>query len=142
MANIIQPFINGKGYEWSDITVNVMGVPLAGITAIEYGETQDMTNIYAAGRFVNSRGYGKIEPSAKMTLLMAEVSNIMAVAPFGRLQDIPEFDIVVAYLDISLIPRIHKLRNVRFKNVPFGSATGDTSIEVELELILSHIEWQ
>lgn len=140
MNNII-PLINGKSYEWSDIVLNIMGVPIAGITNIEYSDKQEMTNIYGAGRMPVSRGYGKIEPEAKITLLMEEVENIMAVAPLGRIQDIPEFDISVMYLDSALIPRKHKLRNCRFKNNARNTSQGDTSIAVELELILSHIEW-
>lgn len=139
--NLIVPLINGKSYEWSDITLNIMGVPIVGITSLEYSDKQDMTNIYGAGRMPVSRGYGKIETEAKITLLMEEVENIMAVAPLGRLQDIPEFDISVMYLDAALIPRKHKLRNVRFKDNKRSSSTGNQSIPVELDLILSHIEW-
>jgi hypothetical protein len=139
--NNIQPLINGKSYEWSDITMNVMGVPIVGVTAIKYDETQDMTNIYGAGRRPVSRGYGKIEPTASVTLLMEEIENLQSVAPNGLVMDIPEFDIIVAYLDSALTPRIHKLRNVRFKKNSRETATGDTSIPVELELIISHIDW-
>ena len=60
MAYPIAPLINGKSYEWADIVVNVLGVPIIGITNIEYEEKQGMENIYGAGRFPVSRGYGKI----------------------------------------------------------------------------------
>lgn len=140
MNNLV-PLINGKSHEWSDIVCNIMGVPVVGITSIEYSDSQDMQNIYGAGRMPVSRGYGKIEPTAKLTLLMEEVEAIQAVAVNGRLQDIPEFDIVVAYIDSALVTRIHKLRNVRIKNNVRSSKSGDTSIPVELELVLSHIEW-
>ena len=66
--NNLAPLINGKSYEWSDITMNVMGVPIVGVTAIKYDETQNMTNIYGAGRRPVSRGYGQIEPTASVTL--------------------------------------------------------------------------
>jgi hypothetical protein len=140
MNNIV-PLINGKSYEWSDIVLNILGVPVVGITSVEYNETQDMQNIYGAGRRPVSRGYGKIEPTAKITLLMEEVENIQSVAPNKLLMDIPEFDIVVAFIDTALVTRIHKIRNCRFKNNVRTSNQGDTSIPVELELITSHIEW-
>lgn len=142
MAYNITPLINGKSYENSDIQVTILGVPVVGITNIEYEEKQAMENIWGAGESPVSRGYGKIEPTAKITLLMEEVENIMSVAPLGRLNKIPEFDIVVLYLDASLVLRKHKLRNVRFTGNNRKSSSGDTSIPVELELILSHIEWQ
>jgi hypothetical protein len=45
------------------------------------------------------------------------------------------------YLGTDLLPKKHKLRNARFMNNSRKSGQGDTSIPVELELIVSHIEW-
>lgn len=142
MSYPIVPLINGKSYEWADIVVNILGVPVVGVTSIEYSEKQGMENIYGAGRFPVSRGYGKIEPTAKITLLMEEVQAIMSVAPLGRLMDIPEFDISVVFIDSALTTVKHKLRNVRFMNNDIKSASGDTSTPVEIDLIISHVEWQ
>lgn len=136
------PLINGKSYEWSNIIMNIMGVPIAGVISIEYEEKQAMENVYGAGSEVVSRGYGKVEPTAKITLHMEEVENIQAVAPLGKLQRIPEFDISVLFVDDSLVTKKHKIRNCRFMNNGRKSNSGDTSIPVELELIVSHIEWQ
>lgn len=141
MAVNITPLINGKSYEWSDIIVNILGVPVVGITAIEYGEEQGIENIYGAGAYPVSRGYGKVEPTAKITLLMEEVEAIQAAAPQGRINQIPEFDITVAYVDTNLVSRVHKIRNCRFKKNMRSSAQGDTNIPVELDLVCSHIEW-
>ncbi len=141
MALSILPLINGKSYEYADVTCIILGIPIIGITSIEYGEESKTENIYATGRFPVSRGLGTVEPSAKITLLMEEVMNIVSVAPNGRLYEIPEFDIIVAFTDLSLIPVVHKIRNVRFKNNKISSSTGDTSIPVELDLVVSHIEW-
>jgi hypothetical protein len=142
--NVITPLINGASYEWADITLNIMGVPIVGITNIEYKQDQDMMNVYGAGRMPVSRGYGKITPEAKITLLMEEVEAISAaaqnVSALGLIQDIPEFDIVVAYLDSRKTPVVHKLRNCRFKNNNRVTKTGDQSIEVQLDLIISHVE--
>lgn len=139
-ANLI-PLINGKAYEYADITCIILGVPIVGITAIEYGEEANTENIYATGRYPVSRGYGQVTPSAKVTILMNEVMNIVAAAPNGRVHDIPEFDIIVTYTDANLIPVTHKIRNCRFKNNMISSASGDTSIEIPMDLIISHIEF-
>jgi hypothetical protein len=141
MGILITPLINGKSYEWSDIQVVILGAPITGITNIEYEEKQAMENIYGAGENVVSRGYGKVEPTAKITLKMEEVEGIMSVAPLGRLNKIPEFDIVVLFLDDALIPRKHVIKNVRFTGNNRKSSTGDTSLDVDLELICSHILW-
>ena len=60
MAYPLVQLINGKSYEWADIVVNVLGLPIVGITAIDYEEKQGMENIYGAGRFTVSSGYWKV----------------------------------------------------------------------------------
>jgi hypothetical protein len=72
---------------------------------------------------------------------MNEVMNIVSAAPNGRIQDIPEFDIIVTYTDVNLIPVVHKIRNVKFKTNKISTATGDTSIPIEIDLVPSHIEY-
>lgn len=136
------PLINGKSYEWADITVGILGAPFLGVQAIEYREDQDIQNVYGAGSYPVSRGMGKVTPTAKITLLMEEVEALRTVAPKGRLQKIPTFDIIVAFVDDSLIPKVHKIRNCRFKNNSIKSEQGATSIPVELEVVCSHIDWQ
>jgi len=135
------PLINGKSYEWADIILNLLGVPIAGITAIMYGEKQDMKNIPGAGNRVVSRGYGNIEANAKITLLMEEVEAIQLVAPKGNIMAIPEFNITVVYLDPLLVTKVHTLRNVRFTGNQRDVKQGDTSIGVEMDLIISHVDW-
>ncbi len=141
MATIIPPLINGKSYEYADIVVNILGVPMVGITSIEYDVKQNMENIYGAGNKPVSRGYGKFEPTAKITLLMEEIENITAAAPLGQIQGIPEFDIVVIFVDAALITRKHVLKDCRFMNNPRNSKSGDTSIPCELDLIISDIKY-
>ena len=47
MADLI-PLVNGQAYSYVDITVNILGVPLAGITAIEYEMKSEITGNYGA----------------------------------------------------------------------------------------------
>ncbi len=141
MAYPILPLINGKAYEWADIALNILGTQFFGVTSIEYAENQDMKNVMGAGRYANSRTYGQIEATASITLLMSELEALQSVAPFGRIQDIPEFDIPVAYLDDSLTTVRHTLKNVRFTNNMRTSEPGNNAIECKVELILSHIVW-
>lgn len=142
MALILPPLINGKAYEWADIVVNIGGIPITGITAIEYTDNQTMENVYAAGRNVNARTYGRVEPTAKVSMLMSSIEAIQAASTTGRIQDIPEFDIPVVFIDTNNVTVRHKLRNVRFMNNGRKSAAGEGAVIVEIDLILSHIEWR
>ncbi len=135
------PLINGQAYAYADIVVNILGVPLAGITAIEYTDKQEITENYGAGRYPVSRGFGKIECSGKITIDMAEKQAILARATGRRLQAIPEFEIVVTYLPENGTPVQETLKNCRFKDNKGGGAEGDSTLNTELELAISHIVW-
>lgn len=67
------PLINGVAHSWGDITATVGGVPVVGITAIEYGDDQVVENHYGAGRHPVSYSKGRVTPSAKITVAMGEV---------------------------------------------------------------------
>lgn len=135
------PMVNGMLYSWADIVLAINGVPVTGITAIEYGDSQDVVNKYGAGRHPVGRAKGRITPSAKITLYQEEVEAIQSQAPNGRIQDIAPFDITVTYLPDSGIIKTDKIRNVQFTANSRKWKEGDTGQEVELELIPSHIEW-
>ena len=135
------PLINGVEYSWGDIVSAINGVPLVGITAVSYGDSQDVQNNYGAGRHPVSRSKGRITPSAKITLHQSEVIALQSQSPTGRLQDIAPFDITVSYLPDSGIVVTDKIRNCQFKENKRDWKEGDMLQEVELELLPSHIEW-
>ena len=135
------PFVNGKLYDWADIVLTLAGVPVTGITAIEYKDEQDVTVKYGAGRYPVGYAKGRITATGKITLLQEEVEAIQRQAPNGRLQDLAPFDITVSYLPDTGIVSKDRLRNCMFKNNGRTWKEGDTGQEVELELVLSNIEW-
>ena len=135
------PFINGKLYDWADIVTTIAGVPVTGIVAIEYSDDQEVEVKYGAGRYPVGYGKGRIKPTAKITLYQEEVEAIQAQSVNGRLQDIAPFDINVTYMPDSGIVKTDKLRNCMFKNNKRGWKEGDTGKTVELDLLLSNIDW-
>lgn len=135
------PLINGVAYNWGDITCTIAGVKVTGITAIEYGDSQEVVNHYGAGRHPIARSKGRITPSAKITLTMDEVVGIQVSAPNGRIQDIAPFDIGVTYMPSSGIIVHDKICNCQFKDNKRTWKEGDTQQTVEIELIPSHIKW-
>lgn len=144
MASVINngiPLINGMLYSWADIVAAISGVPLTGITGIEYGDSQDVVNKYGAGRHPVGRAKGRITPTAKIILYQEEVEAIQAQSPNGRIQDLAPFDITVTYLPDSGIIKTDKIRNVQCSGNSRKWKEGDTGQEVELELVPSHIEW-
>lgn len=135
------PLINGVEYSWGDIVCTIGGVPVIGITAIEYTDDQVVENHYGSGRHPVSRSKGRITPSAKITLAMSEVIGLQAKSPTGRLQDLAPFDIGVSYLPEDGQIVHEKIRNCQFKKNSRVWKEGDTRQLVELELLPSHIQW-
>lgn len=137
-----QPLVNGTSYSWSQIELNLFNTPVAGVTKISYSENQEMQDNFGAGNRPVSRGYGKIEAEGKISLEMAEVVALQNAVGSGRLQDIPEFDIIVSYLPEGGIIQTETLHNCRFKKNSRDVSQGDMKIEVELDLMVSHISWK
>lgn len=136
------PLINGHEYSWADIAVSIAGPIVTGITGIEYNDDQEIVNVYGAGRYPVGRGKGRITCSGKITLLTSEVIALQKKAPNGRLQDIAPFPIIVSYIpDDGGEVVVDKLRNCQFKTNKRNWAEGDTSKSVDIDLIISHIEW-
>ena len=142
MAFSLPALINGKSYENADISVNIGGIILSGVTALSYGEEDGIEGIYATGRKQVSYGVGQIKPTGSITLLMEDMQNILTVSPFGRIQDLPFFNITVSFTDINLVTVIHRLINCKFKSNKIDTKTGDTSIPVELPLFIGDIKWK
>ena len=141
MAFTLPPLINNKSYENADITVNIGGVVLAGITAIKYGEEDNIEGVWGAGRKQVSYGVGQIKPTGSITILMEEMQNILAISPAGRIQDLPLFNITVSYTDLSLLTVVHRLVKCKFKSNMIDTKSGDTSIPIEIPLFIGDIKW-
>lgn len=135
------PLINGVSYGWADIVCTIAGVPVVGISAIEYGDKKEIKNKYGAGRHPVSRAYGRITPSAKITLSMEEVVALQRQSPSGRIYDLAPFTVSVSYVPESGIIVHDKICNCQFVENKRSWKEGDTDQDVDLELLPSHIEW-
>ena len=92
------PLINGIEYSWADIVCVIGGVPVTGITGIEYGDEQEVTDNYGAGRYPVSRSKGRITSTGKISLYVSEVNALVRKTTNGRLQDLGTFEIIVSYI--------------------------------------------
>lgn len=137
-----QPLINGTAYSWSQITFSMFNVPVAGVKSISYNDEQEMQDNFGAGNRPVSRGYGRITCTGSIGLFMEEVKALQNASPTGRLQDIPEFDMVVSWLPTGGILMTHTLKNVKFKTTPIEVNEGDMEVVVNVDLQISHIVYK
>jgi hypothetical protein len=137
----IVPLINGRSYDWASVRMQLLGITIYGVTQISYEESQEMVNNYGAGNMPVSRGYGKYEAKASITLEKKEVERIKAALPVGaRIMDIAPFPITVTFSNDSNVNITDKLMNCQFMNNKLDMKSGDTNIEVPLDIIVSHID--
>lgn len=141
MASIEFPLINGVMYSWASIKIGMLGAPVIGYTAIEYGETDDKENLYGQGRFPIGRSYGNVEPNASITLYKDTIQAFQKIAPFGRIADIPPFDVSVFYVNKAGKFVRDVLKNFEFTENKVSSSQGDKGISMQIGAIISHVEW-
>ena len=135
------PLINGTAYDWASIKIQILGVTVYGVSAINYGVTQEKTNNMGAGTEPVSRGRGGKEYSASLTLEMKEIRRIQAALPAGSsLLDIPPFPIVVQYLvGTNLVTDV--VNNAEFTQQVVDTSQGDSTINMEMPLAIAGIVW-
>jgi hypothetical protein len=135
------PLINGRAYDYAQIQVTILGVPVAGVSAISYSQEQEKVNNFGAGSNPVSRGHGTIDTSASITISMNDVEAIRDVAPGGSLLAIPAFDVSVTFLNAQKVVT-HVIKNCEFTNDGMEATQGDTNIERAFDLVASHIVYR
>lgn len=135
------PLINGRAYDYTQITAVVLGVPLAAISAISYVTTQDKTNNFGTGNQPVSRGRGAKDTTGSLEISMNDTEAIRDAVANGDLLDIPPFDIVIVFGNIQK-PVTHVLKNVEFSNDGVESTQGDTDLKRTFDITVSHIKYR
>jgi len=138
----IIPVINGVSYTQADIVLTIDGVPYIGCTAVDYADNQTITGNYSTGNEATSVGFGTVENTATITLTMETVQALSSIAPQGKIQNIPFFDVRISYASTEGgIFISHRLVRCKFKGRNPNSAVDNSQIEEALELFVSTIKY-
>lgn len=138
----ITPLINGVAYNWSNVKLNLFGVPVIGITDIEYARKQKKENLYGYGQEAIARGYGNIENEGSISLYLDEWNKIINAAPNKDPLKIGIFDIQVIFGSSSVNFKQDTLRSCEFVDDPFTGKQGDTKFIIKIPLIIGAIVHQ
>jgi hypothetical protein len=134
------PLINGVGYSWASIKVTVLGRMVIGIRAIDYKDSQAIEGTYGAGNQAIEVGFGNITNEGNITLLGYELDALELLAPNGRIQEIPPFDIIVSW-NAGTSVKVHRLENCIFKDNGRSNSQGDTMSEFQVPLFIGQIKF-
>jgi hypothetical protein len=134
------PIINGINYSWANITLVLFGVPVVGITKIDYKRKQKKENNYGFGAQPVSRGYGNYEYEGSIELYQDEWKRIIAAAPNRDPLLIPPFDIQVVYAGRGIVADKDVLKSCEFMEDNFAASSGDTKLMVSIPIVIGLIE--
>ncbi len=134
------PLINGQSYSYVDITVSILGVPLYGISSVNYTETQEKPNNYGTGNRPVSRGRGAIETTASFEISMNDVERVRDVAPNRSLLKVPAFDVLIIFVNGTTVHK-HVLKNCEFTSDGTETSQGDADIKRTFDLSISHVDF-
>jgi hypothetical protein len=134
------PLINGINYSWANITLVLFGVPVVGITKIEYKRKQKKENNYGFGTEPVSRGYGNKEYEGSIEIYTDELKRIIAASPNRDPLNIPPFDIQVTFGGTGVTGDKDVLRSCEFTEEGLSASQGDTKLMVTLPLIIAQID--
>lgn len=134
------PIINGINYSWANITLVLFGVPVVGITKIEYKRKQKKENNYGFGSQPVSRGYGNYEYEGSIELYADEWKRICDAAPNNDPMLIPPFEVQVIYSGRGIVATKDLLKAVEFSEDNFTANQGDTKLMVSVPLVIGLIE--
>lgn len=134
------PLINGINYSWANVSLVLFGVPVVGITKIEYKKKQKKENNYGFGSQPVSRGYGNYEYEGSIELYQDEWKRIIAASPNRDPMLIPPFEIQVTYAGRGLQAEKDVLKAVEFTEDNMTANQGDTKLMVTIPLVIGLIE--
>lgn len=131
------PLINGVAYAWGNVSFVAFGVPIIGITKIDYNAKQKKENNYGLGVDPVSRGRGNKEYEGSIELYLEEWLQICAAAPTGDPLDIDPFQVQVVIGGPKVRPAKDVLNAVEFLENPLSTSQGDTSLKVTIPIIFA-----
>lgn len=132
--------VNGVSYGWVNITFAPFGVPLIGITKVNYEKKQNKVDNFGAGDKPVSRGYGNYSYTCQIEVYQEEWEKFIAASPERDPMLIPPFPIPVVFGGTRVTAKKHTLLMCEFLNDPMNSSQGDTSNKLTIDLIVADIQ--
>ncbi len=130
--------VNGKYYDWADITINLPHGQLVDVHGIEYSDKLEKELVYGKGGKPVGWARGNYEAEGKLTLLLEEWEKFREWASGqGRtLFQLDPFPITVAYADDGSAVTTDTLKQCILTERSTGPKQGDKGLEVELSFLI------
>lgn len=137
--------INGREYEWADISVVAGGVPIAGFRAVSYKREREKEAMFAKGRKAHSIQAGNESVTGSITFTQSQL-EALEVATGGNLLT-AKLDIVVSYgaelnasSAASAVISTDIIVGAEFTEYEKGMSQGDKFMEIEMPFLALDIK--
>jgi hypothetical protein len=134
--------INGVNYSWSSLNNLAFGIPVTGITEIEWSREQDKENNYGAGQEPISRGYSNIKYSGSITCYKDFWAAVCNAAPGKDPLRIAPFNWTLLFGDSNTQFFTEVLKNFEFLKDTSKASQGETKLLVQIPFIWAGLDRQ
>lgn len=139
--------INGRQYEWADVSLILGGRDVVGLRGIKYKESQEKELLYGKGNQPLSIQKGNRAYEGEITLLQSELETLKLLArqQTGRSSVLSlNLNAVVCYGnplkgDAMITDRLY---GIQFTEEEKGLSQGDNNMEITLPFICTDIQYQ
>ena len=140
MAELKYPIINGHEVSWSSIRSTLGGIPLPGLTAINYSSKTDAQAVRGQGRHVLGATAGNVEHSSDAEMLEKDWNFLMAtrLGPNGFGERF--ITTTVSYVEDGQIPVTDVITH-RVIGVEKARSQGSEPAKVKLTFITTDIKY-
>lgn len=128
--------INGKVYDWSDVSISVTNFTNIELSEISYDDEQDAEIIPGAGGKIRGFGTGEKKNTVKVSMLREDYDEICRVLKTLKITNFYKYifpKITVNYANESGQTVTDVLTKVKFNKRAFKAASGDKSLKVDLD---------
>lgn len=132
--------INGKVYDWADITVKL---PFGDVElqSIDYGDEQEKEVVYGKGNLPRGYGTGNYKATCKMSFLRDRFEQI---EQYCKSQGISLYKLMISKVAIAYAnegDRTHldEITKVGFTKIDHKAAQNDKSLTVDVECLVAGV---
>ncbi|MCL4514151.1 MAG: hypothetical protein M1379_00930 [Firmicutes bacterium] len=136
--------INGKRYDWEDVTIALPHGTLIDVEGIDYSDKKEVEAVYGKGTNPQGYGAGNYSAEGKLSLKREEFNRLVDYAKQNAksLYGLPPFPISVSYANEDERLATDKLQQCKITGTSNATKQGDKSVNVEIDLtILGGINW-
>lgn len=132
MPSLAYPLINGNRYDFSSLEVDVAGLRIRGITALNYTDELEPGEVYGTSAQIIGRTRGQRRTSGSVTMHRAEADQLIAALGNGFMER--SFNIAASYADTGQPLTRDELVGCRITRVQKDNAQGSDPTAVTFDL--------